>query len=167
MDETTTTTMHWRVRGLVRRRVHELDHLIEISLLELEEGGLTAERQRVIEGAVRRFTEERRDLREACPAEFEIVDEHGRRLEVGDRVILPGIEPDGSDATLGRITDISDPDGDADDEGRPIGINPKVEVRFGPGDTDEFSTGTTWDTHNTGTFVCDELLANDPEASNE
>lgn len=48
----------------------------------------------------------------------------------------------------GRVTAISDPDGDVDDEGRTIGYNPVVTVRWDDGTKEDIATynhSTGWD----------------------
>jgi hypothetical protein len=61
-----------------------------------------------------------------------VEDADGKRLLVGSRVRC------GDD--LGVVTAISDPDGDVDDYGRSVGINPKVSVDFDDGSEDSFTT---------------------------
>lgn len=54
------------------------------------------------------------------------IDTNGNDIKIGDRV------NDGQDE--GIILFISDPDGDVDDEGRPIFITPRAKVRFDNGE---------------------------------
>lgn len=71
--------------------------------------------------------------------EFDFVDAYGTPIAVGDRVRvsrMPSEEPCPTD--YGVVTSLCEPEGDADDEGRPIGIPPSVEVDFDlPGYTEE------------------------------
>jgi hypothetical protein len=83
------------------------------------------------------------------------VDANERTIEVGTRVRIAGV-PD--DLPHGVVTRISDPDGDADDEGRPIGINPRVFVKFDDSDEDSFTTSWTGTyAGDEGSWMCDEL----------
>lgn len=91
--------------------------------------------------------------------DYEYTDAHGALLQEGDRVKMAGWPWPGAaghelreDYAHGVIVSISDPDGDADDEGRTIGIPPAVKVQFDDGDEDTF-TGTWtargwWDDEN-------------------
>lgn len=71
--------------------------------------------------------------------EIEYQDAYGNSLKRGDRVRMrlhPTDEPEPCD--YGVITEIYDPDGDVDDEGRTIGIPPAIVVEFDiPGWTKE------------------------------
>jgi hypothetical protein len=63
------------------------------------------------------------------------IDANGRPFEEGSRVHVCDYP--------GTVTRITDPDGDVDDEGRTIGINPKVTVLFDDGSDDTYSTSYT------------------------
>lgn len=75
-----------------------------------------------------------------------IFDFDGNEIAVGTRVHM---EADAS--ATGTVTDISEWEGDVDDEGRSIGIPPYVGVEFDDGSTDSFITseweyeGWAWD----------------------
>lgn len=64
--------------------------------------------------------------------DFTLQDINGEELEVGARV-------DCGDGWTGRVTDITEPDGDVDDYGRSIAVGPFVTVRFDNGQEDTFT----------------------------
>lgn len=68
----------------------------------------------------------------------QVYDRKGRRIVVGSRV-AGFVRADGRYFSGGVVTRITDPDGDVNDEGRPIGINPKVSVDYDDGTADTFS----------------------------
>jgi hypothetical protein len=84
-------------------------------------------------------------------SETVVNDCNGARLLVGAAVLV--------DEHPAVVVAISDPDGDVGDDGRTIGINPVVAVRFMEGDTDEYTTRWTakgwWDED--APYVCEEL----------
>lgn len=86
-----------------------------------------------------------------------VLDANGAKLEVGTQVwVGPPTDP----ANLGVVESISDPDGDVDDEGRGVAINPSVAVKFGDGTKDAFTTWWTgtgpWDSDDTP-YKCDDV----------
>lgn len=83
------------------------------------------------------------------------IDGNGVEFKVGTRVIVG----DPQDAeSYGRVRQISDPDGDVDDEGRPVYYPPRVTVQF-EGFEDVFICHSTasgpWDED--APFACDDL----------
>lgn len=73
-----------------------------------------------------------------------VTDNEGTQLEVGARVYC-GDRPEGG-RYVGFVTRITESDGDVDDEGRTIGINPHVTVE-GEDWEDDFTTlwhGNAW-----------------------
>jgi len=93
------------------------------------------------------------------PSSFEIRDCNGRTLKVGDPVLA------GDDA-YGMVIEISEPDGDYDDEaGRAVEICPVVVVQFDDHSTDRNSTyndtQVTWADYPDGPwhsiYVCDDV----------
>lgn len=94
--------------------------------------------------------------------ETTVVDGEDKRLVVGGRVFLYGYQHHGVIKHHGVITEISDPDGDVD-EGRIVGINPRVFVRFDDGDLDDYSTHLPYKNWDAGIYVCDDLVAVDNE----
>lgn len=64
-----------------------------------------------------------------------VVDSEERVIKVGSYISDP-TDPEGH----GVVTLITDPDGDADDEGRAIAINPYVHVKYKDGSEEEFIT---------------------------
>lgn len=72
----------------------------------------------------------------------QVVDSKGNVLSVGDRIRCYGFDPekDKYENYHGRITEISDIDGDVDDWGRSIMIPPYVYVTYLDGDQDHFIT---------------------------
>ena len=85
-------------------------------------------------------------------SEVTFVDLNGVEIKEGDRV------SDGAGA--GVITLITDFDGDTDDYGRLVGINPHVCVQFENGDDDNYSTRSTatgpWD-HDSAPYACEDI----------
>ena len=82
---------------------------------------------------------------------YEYTDANGEEIKVGDRIRIPGADWMNSDLmSHGVITKIDEPDGDVDDEGRAIGIDPEVHIKFDDGDEDHFNG--RW----TGTFYTDD-----------
>lgn len=89
-----------------------------------------------------------------------VLDAKGQLLEVGMRIQVPGNWVDGRDAYWkGTIQNITDADGDLDGYGRPVAINPFIEVLFDDGDVDTFSTSPTakgpWD--DMSKYMCEDL----------
>lgn len=69
-------------------------------------------------------------------ADFRVVDANGLEITLGSRV-------DAGDLSYrGVVTTISDPDGDVNDYGLAVAINPSVAVVFD--DRTEDSFGTSW-----------------------
>jgi hypothetical protein len=64
------------------------------------------------------------------------VDADKKEIIVGSRVTVDGY-------LIGRVISISDPDGDVDDDGRQIGIAPKITVEWGDGEDERFETSYT------------------------
>jgi hypothetical protein len=73
------------------------------------------------------------------------VDGNGVELKIGDRV-------DAGDGVPGTIRAFSDPDGDVDDEGRPINIPPYATVLFDDGVEERYPG------HWAGKFYDDDAL---------
>lgn len=93
---------------------------------------------------------------EPTEPEFKVVDSFGVELKKGGRVIMD-VEPEGT------ILHISDPDGDADAEGRIYEIPPQVTVLWDGedgGDLDmfgeKFSAHYDWKNNR---YVCDDIEA--------
>lgn len=86
-----------------------------------------------------------------------VVDSDNTPLCVGMRLIFDYAD---KASEYGVITNISDVDGDMDEEGRMFGINPKVEVTFEDGEVEEFTTSDTrqgwWSEEG---YQADDLLA--------
>ena len=84
-----------------------------------------------------------------------VLDGKGATIAVGSRV-RAGV-PDVDD--LGTVTQITDVDGDVDDEGRSVAYLPQVHVRFDDGVEDSFgsywSATGPWDED--APFVCDDV----------
>lgn len=68
------------------------------------------------------------------------VDGKGKRVKAGDRVVVAGYDPatEIREECFGTVSEIVDPDGDVNDEGRAVGINPRVKVDFEDGSEDSF-----------------------------
>jgi len=86
--------------------------------------------------------------------EYRYLDCNGVEIRKGDKV---RVGPDPGD--VGTILSISDPDGDVDEYGRTVGINPSVKVQF-PDCDDSFmcawqATGP-WDDDNPD-WQCDDV----------
>lgn len=87
---------------------------------------------------------------------FVVVDAHDQRLVVGSRTRpytwnctgIPG----------GTVTCITEPEGDVDDEGRSIGINPRITVLFDDGVKDDFNTSYQGSWYDDGKFVCEDVV---------
>jgi hypothetical protein len=75
--------------------------------------------------------------------------------EVGDRVRMAcATRP----RDYGRVVEVSDFDGDVDEEGRLYGIAPQVTVRFTNGDEDHFATCSPSRYGDSGEpYVCEDL----------
>jgi hypothetical protein len=108
--------------------------------------------------AARRRALESFEREETDVDEIQVVDGHGRPLAVGDEVLTYGgrIEEE----PPGVITLITEPEGDADAEGRSIMINPGVYVAWpeGPEEPERFGThwlGRFYD--DDAPFECDDL----------
>jgi hypothetical protein len=85
------------------------------------------------------------------PVSDAVFDGNGVELKVGMAVKV------GDEANdRGVITEVSEPDGDVDDYGRSIGINPAVSVQF-PDCDDRFVS--FWDWQKTNRWVCDDVEA--------
>lgn len=75
---------------------------------------------------------------------YNYVDAKGNTIKAGDRVRIVFTLPIKVDfATEGKVICINDPDGDVDDYGRTVAINPTIEVLFDDEDTDTFIMGWT------------------------
>jgi hypothetical protein len=91
---------------------------------------------------------------------YSVEDYLGSRLEVGSRIAPTYNADTGMKWPGGYVVEITDPDGDVDDEGRSIAINPRITVLFDDGDQDSF---TTWlkvygyQYHDPAVFQTDEL----------
>lgn len=74
-----------------------------------------------------------------------VVDRRGSRIVVGSRIAGEWVRVGARDTywPAGIVTEVSDCDGDADDYGNIIAINPKVTVKFDNGTEDTFSTTYT------------------------
>ena len=89
-----------------------------------------------------------------------VTDWDGNPLTVGSQVIF-GDDP----IQRGVVTEITDPDGDVDDEGRTVNIPPYVTVTFPDGGTERvrsyLNAEMTWGFYPDGpdvwTFACDDL----------
>jgi hypothetical protein len=85
-----------------------------------------------------------------------VFDVNGVKLAVGMRVAVDLDDP----TSFGLVEEISDPDGDVNDEGRGIAINPSVSVRFDDGSEDSFTTWWTatgpWDDMG-APYRCDDV----------
>jgi hypothetical protein len=80
----------------------------------------------------------------------------GEEIEVGSDVFAE----DADDKVLvGKVILITDPDGDADEEGRMHAINPKVEVEWTNGDKEMLDTTSTHLGWEDPTYEADELYA--------
>lgn len=85
-----------------------------------------------------------------------VVDANGTQIDENALVICGEGEP-------GRVTAISDPDGDMDDEGRPFGISPRVYVLWPEAedekDVEAFSTMTSarWYDDDAEPWICGDL----------
>jgi hypothetical protein len=76
----------------------------------------------------------------------------GQRIVVGSRVTAD------DDGPIATVTEITDPDGDVDDEGRSYGIPPYVRVYFDGGGKGSFrSTSTAQFYDEDPSYECDEL----------
>lgn len=87
---------------------------------------------------------------------YDVTDYNGNVLTKGKRV---GFEDDGK-WVGGVITLITDPDGDVDDEGRPVSYPPRVHVKFDDGIEDSFTTcwtATGPHDEDDAPFECEEL----------
>lgn len=86
--------------------------------------------------------------------EFIVVDSFGADLKEGTRVTAE-IDPEGT------VILITDPDGDADAEGRVFPINPKVKVLWDGEDGDDMSMlGEYFETyydHRKDRYVCEDI----------
>jgi hypothetical protein len=71
----------------------------------------------------------------------EYLDANEDEIKKYDRVRCVGLKETekGNDQYYGIIREISDPDGDVDDEGRSIGIPPTITIHFNDGSEDTFS----------------------------
>jgi hypothetical protein len=87
-------------------------------------------------------------------------DADGSLIEVGTRIAAAsGTISDKNgmrtyDIPGGVIKEISDPDGDVDDEGRTIGINPQVTVLYDDGEEDTYTTFYDWQS---GEWTCEDI----------
>jgi len=95
---------------------------------------------------------------------FQILDPLGNELVVGSRVVYGCPDPHERNTPryLATVYEITDPDGDYDDElGRGVAINPYVLVRWDDGETDRLGTSFNW--HESGmygdplVYDCDDL----------
>lgn len=78
---------------------------------------------------------------------FEILDFNGHEIQVGSVCVYGCPEPHERNTAryLVTVEEITDPDGDYDDElGRGVAINPYVKVRFHDGDEDQIGTSFNW-----------------------
>lgn len=93
--------------------------------------------------------------------EEKVIDALGQTIEVGARVQVYGFskQVDDPQSSLGVVTNITELDGDVNDYGRPVAINPSVWVRFDDGSDDSF--GTSWTAKGPGDedapYQCDDL----------
>jgi hypothetical protein len=71
-----------------------------------------------------------------------IKDEEDNVIQIGDTCVYGDPEQDDLANYNCVVTEISDIDGDADDEGRSFMINPRVTVKFDNGDEDTLATYT-------------------------
>src|SRR5262245_30812948 len=72
---------------------------------------------------------------------FEVQDCNGSKLKVGDKVLYGDPYPEDRDNQTGKIIEITDPDGDYDDElERAVEIRPYVIVEFGNLDREKCHT---------------------------
>lgn len=87
----------------------------------------------------------------------EHVDANGKSFAVGTRVKVGGWLD--LPEAFGVVTEISDLDGDVNDEGRSVVIMPRVTVKFDAGDTEVY--GTTGDLgmgmYADPVFTCEEI----------
>jgi hypothetical protein len=87
-----------------------------------------------------------------------ILDEYGNELRVGSKAIYGCPEPGEVAKNTVTVIEITDPDGDVDDDtGRSIEITPRVVFRFPDGDTDKVSSlnitpGSSWHYDDMGPF---------------
>lgn len=94
-------------------------------------------------------------------SDTEFIDSGGKPIKVGSRVRIYGYNPasDEHDTFHGVVVRTTDPDGDADEEGRPFGINPTLTVKFDDGDEDTFTASWTaqgwWDEN--APYQCEDL----------
>lgn len=89
-----------------------------------------------------------------------IFDGLDNELEIGSTVRVYGTRPDDELAKQhGKVVSISDADGDADDEGRPVFYPPQVYVRFFDGVEDSFHVSTRYADAYVGEFhyECEDL----------
>lgn len=88
-----------------------------------------------------------------------ILDSNGKTIAVGARVIENGVE-------VGTVTELTDPDGDVNDYGRPVAIPAYVVVHYDDGMTERYpsrwnATGPWDDTREDHT--CDDVtIVNNP-----
>ena len=80
--------------------------------------------------------------------ELEIFDSHKNPIKVGSKVCISGYPKD-----IGRVTEVSDWDGDIDDYGKPIGIPPRISVMFNDGTDDDFTTSPSYE----GIRICEDI----------
>jgi hypothetical protein len=78
---------------------------------------------------------------EWVPEYEEYLDANENPIKKGDRVRIANLDKRdiGDSEFYGTITGISDPDGDVDDEGRSIGIPPRVTILFDDGGEESFN----------------------------
>jgi len=72
-----------------------------------------------------------------------VLDVDGRLYFVGARVHIDGEHP--IDEAIGTVYEITDADGDVDEEGRPYGIPPRVRVRFDDDTEEDFAASSRFE----------------------
>lgn len=72
-----------------------------------------------------------------------VFDSKNRSVVVGSRVrCAPEDFDEKGRPNTGEVVEITEPDGDVDDDGRTIGISPRVVVMYDNGDMDTYVTST-------------------------
>ncbi len=90
-----------------------------------------------------------------------VTDTDKHELKEGTRVYVYGTPPENSevyDSLHGTVIEVTDLDGDVDDEGRSVAIMPEVRVRFDSGHEESFTTSfgkITWADYPDGPDECE------------
>jgi hypothetical protein len=88
--------------------------------------------------------------------EFYVQTADGEDIEVGSTVYA---EDPNNEPLTGKVLLITDLDGDADEEGRMYGIDPKVEVEWTNGDKEMLDTTITSQHWEESTYEAEELYS--------